>query len=249
MATARATKEKPTRAKSPPPTPPSEAAAAVWVATDTLVPWVDNPRLNDPAVDAVCRSIQNFGWGAPLLARRENGELIAGHTRLRAALKLGMQTVPVRFLDLDPAQAHLLALADNKLNEIAEWDDKALAKLLNEFSMDDVGIAGWDEKELERLATGLMDVDSIPPHHTRPDGQVANMDDEEYANASIKQVVLYFEADEYDRVVAQLQAIQDAHGLDSNTEAILFLLDRHGVQPPAPAGAEAHAAAADDAAL
>lgn len=134
----------------------TQEAAAVWVDVESLTPWVENPRRNDDAVDAIARSIQNFGWGAPLLARKANGELIAGHTRLKAALKLGMAQVPVRYLDLDPAQAHLLALADNKLNEIAEWDDEALAKLLNDFSMDDAALAGFDEKELEKLATALI---------------------------------------------------------------------------------------------
>src|SRR5579871_4190904 len=108
-------------------------AAAEWIPVGELVPWLGNPRRNDAAVKQVADSIKRFGFGAPLLARKANGELIAGHTRLKAALLLGIPRVPVRYLDLDPADAHLLALADNKLGEIAEWDDEKLAAILIEL--------------------------------------------------------------------------------------------------------------------
>jgi len=96
------------------PDPQSPETAAVWVPVEQLKPWAQNPRKNDAAVATVVESIRRFGFGAPLLARKADGELIAGHTRLKAALKLGLPKVPVRYLDLDPTDAHLLALADNK---------------------------------------------------------------------------------------------------------------------------------------
>ena len=79
--------------------------------------------------------------------------VIAGHTRLLAAQKLGMDKVPVRFMDLDPDQAAALALADNKLGELAEWDDQALADILGELQDNNVDIAslGWSASELEAL--------------------------------------------------------------------------------------------------
>lgn len=64
--------------------------------------WEANPRANDEAVGPVASSLQRFGWGAPILARRANREIVAGHTRHRAAIMLGMERVPVRFLDLVP---------------------------------------------------------------------------------------------------------------------------------------------------
>ena len=92
-------------------TPRSDNSAAEYVPVADLRPWVKNPRKNDPAVKAVADSIRRFGFGAPLLARRENGEVIAGHTRLKAAIKLGLTEVPVRYLDLSESEAHALALA------------------------------------------------------------------------------------------------------------------------------------------
>jgi hypothetical protein len=67
----------------------SKLAAAEYVPVEALRPWVKNPRRNDPAVAAVTDSIKRFGFGAPILARRENGEVIAGHTRLKAAVQPG----------------------------------------------------------------------------------------------------------------------------------------------------------------
>jgi DNA modification methylase len=122
-------------------TTPSPAAAE-YVTVASLRPWVKNPRKNDPAVAAVADSIKRFGFGSPIIARRENGEIIAGHTRLKAAIRLGLAEVPVRYLDLSEAEAHALALADNKVGELAEWDDAALADVLRDLTADDVSMDG-----------------------------------------------------------------------------------------------------------
>jgi DNA modification methylase len=127
--------------------------AAEWVAIDALRPWADNPRSNDDAVAAVAESIRRFGFGAPILARRANGEIIAGHTRLKAAQQLGLDRVPVRFLDLDPVDAHLLALADNRLGEEASWDDEMLAAVLADLKAQqaDLAATGFSDGELAKL--------------------------------------------------------------------------------------------------
>jgi len=83
----------------------TKKAAAVWLPIAELVPWDRNPRKNATAVAKVAESIERFGFGAPLLARAEDKQIIAGHTRLLAAKKLGLTHVPVRLLDLDPADA------------------------------------------------------------------------------------------------------------------------------------------------
>jgi len=132
-----------------------EGAAAVWVARSELHAWADNPRKNDgEPVKRVMESIKRFGFASPIIART-NGEVIAGHTRLKAAEALGLDRVPVRYMDLDPAEAHLLALADNKLNEEAEWDAAAVASILSDYSLDDAALAGWDSDDLEKLADEL----------------------------------------------------------------------------------------------
>ena len=124
-----------------------------WVSIDALTPWDKNPRINAHAVDEVAKSITRFGWGAPILARLADGVVIAGHTRLKAAQKLKLDKVPVRYLDLDPAQAAALALADNKLNERASWDDEALRDIISELSDQAIELdgLGWDDEQLGAL--------------------------------------------------------------------------------------------------
>lgn len=127
----------------------------MWVDIKALKPWDRNPRKNQPAVKPVADSIKRFGFGAPIIARKADGEIIAGHTRILAAESLGLTRVPVRYLDLDPAEAHLLALADNKLNEKAEWDTGEVARILSEYGLEDAALAGWDSAELDKMAAEL----------------------------------------------------------------------------------------------
>jgi len=149
-------------------------AAAVWVPITKLNPWAQNPRKNETAVEKVVESIRRFGFGAPILAR-PNGEVIAGHTRLKAAERLGLDRVPVRYLDLDPADAHLLALADNKLAEIAEWDQELLATILRDVAPEEAALAGFGAEELAELLaeletprTYLTDPDDVPDTPEQP---------------------------------------------------------------------------------
>ena len=136
---------------------PLPEPAAEWVDTAALRPWKDNPRANDDAVAAVAESIRRFGFGAPILARRANSEIIAGHTRWKAAQKLGLDRVPVRFLDLDPVNAHLLALADNRLAEEASWDDEMLAAVLADLKAQqaDLAATGFSDEEIAKLLSDL----------------------------------------------------------------------------------------------
>ena len=146
--------------------PEAGESAAVWVEVTSLLPWVRNPRKNDAAVDRVAQSIVRFGFGNPLLVRRETGEIIAGHTRLKAANRLNMKLVPVRYLDIEEAEAHLLALADNKLGEIAEWDDAEVAAILADYPDEDAILAGFDDlPNVEKLdpVDGEDDDDLEPP--------------------------------------------------------------------------------------
>ena len=136
-------------------------SAAEWVPVSELRGWTKNPRRNDgEPVDAVAKSIKRFGFGSPIIARREDGEVIAGHTRLKAAIKLGLDKVPVRFLDLDPAEAHLLALADNKVAEKSRWDDAMLIEIVSGYGRDDLDDAGFTDRDLEKLGASMDPGDS-----------------------------------------------------------------------------------------
>lgn len=111
-----------------------------------VIPYANNPRDNSKAIDAVAASIREFGFKVPVVIDRNN-ILITGHTRLEAAKKLGITKIPaIRAADLTDAQVKAFRLADNKVAEIATWDDKALAAELQalddmDFDMSDFGFA------------------------------------------------------------------------------------------------------------
>lgn len=129
--------------------------AAEYVKIDELNEWENNPRKNDSAVDEVAESIKRFGFSAPIIARKEDKMIIAGHTRFKAAKKLGLVEIPVRFMDLDMVDAQLLAIADNKLNERAEWDTELLEQVLNELADEDLTNLGFDDDELNSFLDNL----------------------------------------------------------------------------------------------
>ena len=87
-----------------------------------LIPYKNNPRKNDGAVEPVANSIREFGFKVPLVIDKENN-VVCGHTRLKAAKKLGLKTVPCVIADdLNDEQIKAFRLADNKVGELAEWD-------------------------------------------------------------------------------------------------------------------------------
>jgi ParB-like chromosome segregation protein Spo0J len=130
-----------------------------FVDIESLTPWEDNPRVNEHAIEAVVRSIKRFGFGAPIIARKEDGEIIAGHTRYEAAKRLGLKQVPVRFLNLDPVDAHLLGIADNKIGEKADWA-RTLSNVMKELKScgGDLDDLGFSDIELKLM---LADTDAI----------------------------------------------------------------------------------------
>ncbi len=137
--------------------------AAEWIPIDQIKPWEGNPRDNKQAIEKVAQSIKRFGFGAPIVARRSNSEIIAGHTRVEAARQLGLTAVPVRFLDLNEAEARLLALADNKLGEIATWEDDRLRETLRGYSEQDIALAGWSTASAAKLlGAEPVTEDSVP---------------------------------------------------------------------------------------
>ncbi len=125
-----------------------------------LKPWRGNPRVNDHAVEAVARSIEAFGFNVPILCDKGR-TIIAGHARWKAAVKLGIATVPVIVLPMTESQRKAFALADNKTAEIADWDFPKLRALLDELRSEDVDLVsiGYSDAELRALLQPDRDFD------------------------------------------------------------------------------------------
>ena len=132
-------------------------------------PYFNKPRINDAAVAAVAASIREFGFRQPLVVD-EDGVIVVGHTRYKAALLLGLTEVPVHVArGLSPAQLKAYRIADNKTATLSQWDDDKLPLELAELQgMDfDLNLTGFSAEELMELLApppneGLADPDAIP---------------------------------------------------------------------------------------
>ena len=112
---------------------------------DEIRPYENNPRFNDEAVEYVAESIKQYGWKQPIVVDT-GGVIIAGHTRYKAAKLLGMDTVPVLVAsDLTADQVKAYRLADNKVSDFSQWDNKLLLQELDEIP-DDM-FTGFDLSE------------------------------------------------------------------------------------------------------
>lgn len=121
-----------------------EKTKVTYMDVDSLIPYANNQRLNDNAVDAVAASIKEFGFKVPIVVDGEN-VIINGHTRLKAAHKLGLKQVPVIVADdLTPEQVKAFRLANNKTGELAQWDMAKLGIELEGIGEIDMGEFGFD---------------------------------------------------------------------------------------------------------
>ena len=140
------------------------------VPIKSLKPHPKNPRIHpDSAIDKLTRSIKEFGWTNPVLVS-EDGFIIAGHARLKAAEKAGIKEVPAIFLPLSGKQAELYMLVDNRLQDETDWDMPLLADILAGFEDSglDATLAGFDKLEIGDIINrlkpkeGLTDDDAVP---------------------------------------------------------------------------------------
>lgn len=197
------------------------------ISIDKLKPYENNPRNNDNAVDAVAQSIKEFGFKVPIVVD-ENNVIITGHTRYKASKKLGLTKVPcIRADDLTDEQVKAFRLADNKVSELATWDENKLNIELEDINFDmsefgfelpnmeseplelddneDVGYYG-DERERTNNAynLGLVDSDSLTndfwqmPYIKKTDFIPTDLIGFNYAKTSVrKDVGIHFYVDDY----------------------------------------------------
>ena len=130
-----------------------------WVDVDQVFLNPANPRHNDEAVPQVAASLRRFGWRQPIVVK-SSGEVIAGNTRLKAAKALGMKRIPVTRFEGPDIEAVAYAIADNRTHEFAEWDEPALARILQELQAEDAldGV-GFTDADLDELAAQLDALD------------------------------------------------------------------------------------------
>lgn len=178
----------------PPESPPLADSAAVWLPIAQVRPWDKNPRRNDKAIPKVAESIRRFGFVAPAVVWREGDRLVAGHTRMAALAAIlavepgfiprgappgvlpGM--LPVRFHAFaSDEEADAYGVADNRLNELAEWDETKLQDLLEGMSTPLLDLTGFS-LELPELP-GLSQTTALGAPPGSPVGALFAASDDE----------------------------------------------------------------------
>ena len=140
---------------------------------DELIPYANNPRDNDDAVDYVAESIKEFGFKVPIIIDKDN-VIVAGHTRYKACEKLGINEVPCIIADdLTEEQIKAFRLADNKVAEIATWDFEKLELELStlEMDMELFGFESYEDDEPQEVAEDDYEVE-VPAEPTAKYGDV-----------------------------------------------------------------------------
>ena len=135
------------------------------VKVEDLKPYVNNPRLNDDAVEYVASSIKQFGFKVPMVIDKDN-VIVAGHTRFKASLELGLKEVPCIIADdLNEEQIKAFRLADNKVSEKAEWNIELLDEELSDLDID-----------MSEFGFENINVDDYGTDFSLPDGDKGNME-------------------------------------------------------------------------
>ncbi len=154
---------------------------------EALIPYARNPRTHSEAqIAKIAASIVEYGWTNPVLVDRDNG-IIAGHGRLAAARKLGLDQVPViELAHLTVAQKRALVIADNRLALDAGWDEEMLALELAELSESgyELALTGFDGSELERLLSTSLEDDAAAAEAENPESS-ADEDTDDVPDAPV----------------------------------------------------------------
>lgn len=133
-----------------------------YIEIDKVIPYANNPRQNDgEAVDRVVASIKEYGFKNPIIIDSDN-VIVCGHTRLKAAKKLGIDKVPViKADDLTPAQIKAFRLAENRVSQYAKWDNELLSielEGLQELNFE-LDLTGFEDWEIDNLLNPMSDDD------------------------------------------------------------------------------------------
>jgi len=125
----------------------------MMIDIDKIIPYENNPRINDQAVSFVAASIKEFGFKVPIIIDKNN-IIVSGHTRLKASKELGIKKVPIIIAsDLTDKQIKAFRIADNKVAEFSAWDfDKLFDEVENlklDFKMEDFGFTDPDNIDID----------------------------------------------------------------------------------------------------
>ena len=189
---------------------------------NTLELHPENPRQGD--IGAIVTSIEQNGWYGTLIAQKKSRRVLAGNHRLQAALALDMKEVPVYWVDVDDTEAQKILLADNRVSDLATWDDSILVGLLEGLANDGELLgSGYDGDDLDALLydAALNDTDL---GNLLDDNPTPGEREDAINAAGIRSIIMPFALEEYNDVVARLALARTELKVDSNAEVLATLL-------------------------
>lgn len=181
-----------------------------------------NPRDGD--IGAIAESIEENGWFGTVVAQVSTGHVLAGNHRVQAAQHLGMDKVPVHWVDVDNETSLRILLADNRTSDLAVYKNEELAAVLERLAKKGkLGGSGYDGDDLDAL---LFDIE-------RNKGDLGNLladvEDslgqraEAIESAGIRSIIIPFSLADYNEVVSRLAQLRTNLNVDSNAAVILHL--------------------------
>ena len=167
---------------------------------DEIKPYENNPRHNDNAVDAVANSIREFGFKVPIVVD-SGGVIVAGHTRYKAAKKLGLDKVPCIIADdLTDEQVSAFRLADNKVGELATWDLDTL-----KVELDNIG-----EVDLSDMGFDLND---------EPDENIIEPTEKEINGYQYVHYMITVDINDHDKIIGLINELKKIEGVEVESTA------------------------------
>lgn len=215
-----------------------EDARIEWVPLAELQQWPRNPKTHH--IPGIKESIKRFGFISPIIVDERSGKMVAGHGRLEAVFTLRVEgedpparvkqtkdgdwSLPVlrgvSFADEKAAEAYLLA--DNRHVELGGWDETLLAQILEDTDRTSLPAIGWDERELERVIAESRESSDPVLRDSLPEERLGV-----YQDGAIKQIVLYYAAEDFAAIMARCTAAMDKLGVEDMSALFNFLLDAY----------------------
>lgn len=194
------------------------------VSIEKIVPNPKNPNGHSAAqVDLLSEIIKHRGWRNPIQVSKLSGFVVAGHCRLAAAKKLGLDSAPVDFQDFeDEADEWSHMIADNRVAELSDMDDRALFNLLD--ALEDRSTSGFSENEFQELSKKLSDTSFL-------DGEgEAGEDDSERNDIGklpdeFSEFAIVLTAEQHQKITRLLEGIVAKEGLERKGDALMLLHD------------------------
>lgn len=194
--------------------------ASELVPVEHLTQHPDNPNKGD--IRAVMDSIREHGFWGTVIANRKTRHVLAGNHRFEAARQLGLVSIPVSWVDVSEEMEKRILIADNRISELAERDDKKLSALLSDLQMTDTGLGkvGYDDNDLDKLIASLTKGGEAQRNKTPAEGL------SDY-NAAVhgREIHLAYTAEEYNKVIEMLEVLIVRYDASSYSAAVMQLLE------------------------